>query len=93
MKKIYMTPVTEVCDMEVEKMVCDSFKVGDGTINGNTPGVEVGAPQMPDLEESDDLFNLDFPTFQNEQHVLTIVGHLIIATLMAQESIVCKQAS
>lgn len=58
MKKQYMAPAMEVYKMEIEKMVCDSMKVGSGSISGGTPGLQVGAPGMPDFGNEDDL--LDF---------------------------------
>lgn len=53
--------------MEIEKMVCDSLKVGGGSINSGTPGLQIGAPEMPDFDNSDELLDFnwksDLPLF------------------------------
>lgn len=60
MKKQYMALAMEVYKMEIEQMVCDSMKVGGGSINSGTPGLQVGAPEMPDFDNSDELLNFDW---------------------------------
>ena len=60
MKKIYMAPETQVFNMAIENMVCDSLKVRSGSIGSGTPGLQLGAPEMPDFDNSDELLNFDW---------------------------------